>query len=102
MSEEKKYTNVILTGLYETKGGHFKSLPLDAKSFDKFQEVLQMGGQLFIRRRTEEARSNAKNPDTTPHAFLEFTAAEDVKAYQEANPRPRGNTPKNFNNRKGL
>lgn len=84
MSEDKKYNNVIITGIWPTRNGHFNTMALDARAFDKLTQVAEIGGKLLIRKRTEESISKAKNPETAAPYYLEFVPKSEVDAYKES------------------
>lgn len=78
--------NIIITGLWKTKNGHYQSMPVDAKPYDTLQKVLELGGKFIIRNRTEEAIRGAKDPSKTPVAYLEFVPAAEVEAFKVRSP----------------
>ncbi len=85
MSNKSEYKNVLIAGVWENQNGHLTTMPLDAKGLDALHNALEQGGKFLIRKRSQEQRSKAKNPETTPHYFLEFVPKEEVEAYSERN-----------------
>lgn len=83
MSNNSEYKNVLITGVWETKNGHFNTMPIDSKSYDSLTRAFEQGGKFLIRRRTQESLSKAKNPDKTPPYYLEFVPASVVQEYED-------------------
>ncbi len=85
MSEQNNASrNVIVAGLWKTRNGHYNTAPIDAKAYDTLQKCFEQGGKFLIRNRTPESIANAKNPETTPTAYLEFVPAEAVIEFNAA------------------
>lgn len=88
MNDRKtEYKNILISGVWETKNGHFHTKPLDARGFDALSSVLEQGGKFLIRRRSERSIAEAKDPERTPPFYLEFVPASEVKEYEERNPK---------------
>lgn len=90
-----EYKNIVIAGVWQTKNGHFNTMALDAKAFDKITGALETGGKFLIRKRSEESISKSANPDTTPPYYLEFVPASEVKAFEASKP-PRDRTSGGF------
>ncbi len=82
MSEKQENRTIIVAGLWETRNGHFQSMPVDAKGYDILTRVFENGGKFLIRRRTEEAISRSANPQNAPVAYLEFVPKDAVEAFK--------------------
>lgn len=81
--------NVIVAGLWQSRNGHYHTLPIDAKGYDTLQKVFEHGGKFLIRKRTAEAIKNSKDPMKAPVAYLEFVPKEAVDAFNNR-PQPQG------------
>lgn len=84
MANNNDYPNIIVCGVYETRNGHYNTLPIDAKAYDTIQRVLEQGGKFLIRKRSQESMDKAKNPNTTPTHYLEFVPAAEVERFSVA------------------
>lgn len=94
MSENnKEYKNVVITGVWETRNGHFNTMPLDAKAMEALTRAAEMGGKFLIRKRSQESMAKAKNPDKAAPFYLEFVPASEVQAYQASRPKRDGGFP---------
>lgn len=87
MSEKKG--NIIVAGLWKTRNGHFNTMTLDNRAIEALSAA-EVGGKFVIRLRTEEAISKAKNPETTPVAYLEFVTKEGVKEFEQSKASRKG------------
>lgn len=81
-SNNTDYKNVMVTGIWETKNGHFSSMPIDAKAYDTLTRALEQGGKFFIRKRSEESLAKSKNPEKAPKFYLEFMPSSVVKDFE--------------------
>lgn len=80
----KEY-NKTLIALWPTKSGHFKSMPIDARSFDQVHGAVQeveLGGVFIVKKLSEEARAKFKNPATAPTHFLEYISKQSVEEFE--------------------
>lgn len=77
----KEYKNVVVTGVWPTKNGHFNTMPLDAKSSETLTKAFEMGGKFLIRKRSEESMAKSPNPDKAPPYYLEFVPKSVVDEY---------------------
>lgn len=81
-NNDNKNKNVIVAGLWQSRNGHYHTLPVDAKAFDTLQKVLEHGGKFLIRKRTAEAIQNSRDPAKAPVAYLEFVPKEAVEEFK--------------------
>lgn len=75
MEKETKKYNPTLAFLWETKGGHYRGMPLDTKGYDKLKDCMKdvgLNDRLFIRRLSDDQRKRFRNPEKAPHAVLEI------------------------------
>lgn len=94
MNQNKdKYPNVVVTGVWDTKNGHFNTMPLDQRAIDVLREIMEIGGKILVRKRSRESIAGAKDPTRTPPYYLEFvpaTAVKDFEANRGKNKEPSG------------
>lgn len=80
-NEYKGNGNIIVAGLWQTRNGHYHSMPVDTKGYDALQAVFEQGGKFLIRKRTAESIQNSRNPETAPVAYLEFVPKAGVEEF---------------------
>lgn len=77
---EKEYPNIVIAGVWPTKGGHFNTLPIDARTVEALQNV-GPGGKFFIRKRSEKSVAESRNPSSAPLYYLEYVPKSAVDEY---------------------
>lgn len=91
MSEKGDYKNKVVTGVSPTQGGHFSTMPFDARVVEAFRTMAdesakeikagKSAGKFLIRKRTEDSLNNPTNRSKAPY-FLEYVPASEVQAYE--------------------
>lgn len=94
--------NVVVAGMWQSRNGHYHSLPVDAKGYDILQACFEQGGKFLIRKRTAEAIQNSRDPSKAPVAYLEFVPKAQVEEFNAKQVRTQSNVPQTTVETRGL